>query len=278
MNSRKVLFWCILFFFCIVSFLPVDTEASPIVYAKGGSIIDEYLQFNNLTYLTLTVTAENARGVARIRGVLAHPYGAGDFETRIADSELVLSASISTFYDQIHFDVQLSEKLTDERTLLFSLRPIPGSDSTYNNRLKRKGAFLDSYPYSLAWVELQVTSQDGSVLEIQKYASPVVIWQDSGLLYTVDTKSLTKPISSVSIIKVNQDDYYPPWNLAWVSTGDDTNLYTYTDYHKVIEEHDLVVFVVKFTDGSEASYMISDMQDTVELKDVSGIHDLYRLK
>lgn len=251
--------------------MPVDTEASPIVYAKGGSIIDEYLQFNDLTYLTLTVSAENASGVSRIRGVLAHPYGAGDFDTQIAGSAVVLSASISTFPDRIQFDVHLSETLTNERTLLFSIRPIPGSDSTYNNRLKRDGAFQDSYPYSLTWIELQATSRDGSAIEILKYASPVVIWQDYGWLYTVNTELLTKPVSSVSFIKVNQDDFYPPWNLTCVNTGSDCNRYTYTDYYQVVKEHALVVFVVKYADGFEEYFTVPDMQDTVVLKPLSGI-------
>lgn len=271
MNASRVSLWRLLLFICGLFFLPINTEASPIVFAKGGSIIDEYVKFNDLTYLTLSINVENASGVSRIQGALIHPYGEGEFETQIADSALVLSASISTFSDQIHFSVQLSEKLTNERTLLFSLRPIPGSDSTLNNRLKRNGAFQDSYPYSLAWVDQQASDRNGSAIEIQKYASPVVIWQDYGRPYVVDAKAFTKSIFSVAFIKVNQDDFYPPWNFTYLSTVTDNNRYTYTDYYQVIDEHAMITFVVKFTDGSEEYFTVSDMQDTVVLKPASGI-------
>lgn len=268
MNASKWLFWPLVFIAGGLFIAHGKTEASPIVFAKGGSIIDEYVKYNDLTYLTLSIHVENAGGVSRVQGVLIHPYGEGEFETQIADSALVLSASISTFSDQIHFDAQLSEKLTNERTLLFSFRPIPGSDSTLNNRLTRNGAFQDSYPYSLAWVDLQATDRDGSVIEIQKYASPVVIWQDYGNQYVINTKALPKSISSVSFIKVNQDDFYPPWECRYLSEAN----YYYDDTSQIIDEHDSVVFLVKYADGSEEYFTVSDMQSTVALKPASGIY------
>ncbi len=252
-------------------FSAAQAEAMPIVYADGGSIIDEYFRYNDLTYLTLSVNVENASGVSRVQGILVHPYGEGEFEKQMAGSDVVLSASISTFSDQIHFDVQLSEKLTDESTLLFSLRPVAGTDSTYNNRLKRQGAFQDAYPYSLAWAGLQAAGRDGSAIEIQKYASPVVIWQDYGTLYTVNTALLTKPVASVAFIKVNEDDFYPPWDFVYSSTVTDTHRYTYMDFYHVMDPGDTVVFVVQYMDGGEEYFTVSSMKDTVVLEPMSGI-------
>lgn len=209
----------VLVFFVFAAQICLSQEDPVIVLADGGGFVEEPLAPNSFWYLALSVWCQNAKGVSFIRGEVTHPYGEGPFEIGLAPSDIVESASISIFPDQIHFKVRITPAIPKELTQIFSATPVTQDEYIFG----RPNTKFESYPYRISWLSLEVMDDEGRSVPFSAKTDPVMISWDVGHAAKIYTEGFHAEIVSVGLYSLNGVLCYP------------TGLPKYKDYYYGLE-------------------------------------------